>query len=137
MGFAKVPIKDRLNRSILEQHGLVCRRARDGDAVINIEQAHEHHSPTGMEFGYLGSGPADLALNVLAALIPIRTTHARAARSRATGTYRGVRDDCEPSSNEADRPPSSFQQPANPPLSNRVTTSTTHPLARARDATRV
>lgn len=25
-----------------------------------------HHSPTGFEFGYLGSGPADLALSILA-----------------------------------------------------------------------
>lgn len=32
---------------------------------VNIDQTVVHHSPTGFEFGYGGSGPADLALNIL------------------------------------------------------------------------
>lgn len=42
---------------------------RDGDddhAVVRTNVSHlvVHHSPSGFEFGYAGSGPADLALNV-------------------------------------------------------------------------
>jgi hypothetical protein len=37
----------------------------DGEARFNFPQRIRYHSPTGMEFGYAGSGPADTALNVL------------------------------------------------------------------------
>lgn len=47
---------------------IVCRRI-DGKAVFNIEQKIVMHSPTGMEWGYEGSGPADLALNIVALFI--------------------------------------------------------------------
>lgn len=33
--------------------------------VTNVPQLVTHHSPTGFEWGYGGSGPADLALNIL------------------------------------------------------------------------
>jgi len=46
-------------------HGLITGRQPDGQSAINIEQAIRHHSPNGLEYGYNGSGPADLALNVL------------------------------------------------------------------------
>jgi len=36
-----------------------------GGAKINIRRRIVYHSPTGFEFGYGGSGPADLALNIL------------------------------------------------------------------------
>lgn len=55
----------------LTEVGLVCRDLGNGVVACNIPQAHRHHSPTGFSIGYGGSGPADLALNVLAALIPI------------------------------------------------------------------
>lgn len=54
----------------LEDEGLICRRLESGELACNIAQRHVWHSPTGFECGYLGSGPADLALNVLAQLIP-------------------------------------------------------------------
>lgn len=41
-----------------------------GDAVTNVPWTVIHHSPTGFEWGYSGSGCADLALNVLNAFIP-------------------------------------------------------------------
>lgn len=41
----------------------------NGVAECSIPQRHKHHSPTGFEFGYGGSGPADLALNILALII--------------------------------------------------------------------
>jgi hypothetical protein len=41
----------------------LCRH--DGRPVVNLEQALVLHSPTGFEWGYGGSGPADLALNIL------------------------------------------------------------------------
>lgn len=34
-----------------------------GDCVTNVPHLVVHHSPDGYEFGYAGSGPADLALN--------------------------------------------------------------------------
>ena len=47
---------------------IVCRRGDDGTAVVEgIRQAWVWHSPTGFEWGYRGSGPADLALNILLA----------------------------------------------------------------------
>lgn len=44
---------------------IVCRRVA-GQTEFNIVQRFRHHSPSGMEWGYAGSGPADFALNVLA-----------------------------------------------------------------------
>jgi hypothetical protein len=53
-----------------------------GEAVIEIErrtgrrerlrQRIVRHSPTGLEFGYGGSGPADCAANVLALILPMK-----------------------------------------------------------------
>jgi hypothetical protein len=37
----------------------------DGGARFNFPQRIYYHSPSGMEYGYGGSGPADAALNVL------------------------------------------------------------------------
>jgi len=64
---------------------IVCTRRRfegpepfDGEiAEVSIPQAHKHHSPTGYEWGYLGSGPADLALNILALFLPLDRAPAR------------------------------------------------------------
>lgn len=41
-----------------------------GRVVTNVARTVVHHSPTGYEFGYGGSGPADLALNVLNLFVP-------------------------------------------------------------------
>lgn len=35
------------------------------DIETNVPHVWKYHSPTGFEFGYGGSGPADLALNIL------------------------------------------------------------------------
>lgn len=42
-----------------------------GGALVDIPQTFVYHSPTGFEWGYGGSGPADLALNVLALFVPL------------------------------------------------------------------
>jgi len=60
-----------LDAGALEEVGLVCERRSDGKLATNIPQRFKWHSPTGFECGYGGSGPADLALNVLAALVPL------------------------------------------------------------------
>lgn len=39
-------------------------------AHANIPQQLVYHSPDGFEWGYGGSGPADLALNILALFVP-------------------------------------------------------------------
>ena len=45
---------------------IVCKRTVDGQArVTGIRHEWVLLSPTGFEWGYLGSGPADLALNIL------------------------------------------------------------------------
>ena len=48
-----------------QEFGLVCRRTIDSGTSFNVPHKVKRHSPTGMEWGYCGSGPADLALNTL------------------------------------------------------------------------
>lgn len=45
-------------------------RNEKGEALASVPQAVIHHSPDGFEWGYHGSGPADLALNILHAFLP-------------------------------------------------------------------
>ena len=45
--------------------GLVCRRLADGRAAVNVPHIVKHHSHSGFEWGFPGSGPAELALNVM------------------------------------------------------------------------
>lgn len=57
-------------------------RDASGEAHVNVvdlrdsrqplEQRAVYHSPTGLEFGYRGSGPADTALNILLLVVPIK-----------------------------------------------------------------
>ncbi len=51
--------------------GVACWRALDGTAISSIPHLHVHYAPTGVDWGYGGSGPADLALNVLALFLPL------------------------------------------------------------------
>ena len=51
--------------------GVSCWRAPDGTAISSIPQRHMHYAPTGFDWGFGGSGPADLALNVLALFLPL------------------------------------------------------------------
>jgi len=44
---------------------VICKRVGEWEKHFNISQTHIKHSPTGMEWGYSGSGPADFALNIL------------------------------------------------------------------------
>lgn len=41
-----------------------------GDALADIPQHFVVHSPDGFEWGYGGSGPADLALNIVGLFVP-------------------------------------------------------------------
>jgi hypothetical protein len=50
---------------------VTCCRAPDGTARCSIPQRHVHYAPKGFEWGFGGSGPADLALNVLALFLPL------------------------------------------------------------------
>ncbi len=47
---------------------IICNRYL-GKTSVNIHQRIVYHSPTGFEWGYSGSGPADLALNILSCFI--------------------------------------------------------------------
>jgi hypothetical protein len=51
--------------------GVTCWRAPDGTARSSIQQRHVHYAPKGFDWGFGGSGPADLALNVLALFLPL------------------------------------------------------------------
>ena len=53
------------------QNDIRCSRSVDEEAHVDIPWRYWFHSPTGMEFGYAGSGPADLALNILALWLPL------------------------------------------------------------------
>lgn len=54
---------------------LVWQRSADGELETNVRWRVRHHSPTGFEIGYTGSGPADLALNAMAALFAVKDGH--------------------------------------------------------------
>lgn len=78
---------------------VILRRDGAGNALANIPHKLVYHSPTGFEFGYGGSGPADLALNILAQVLPLRQAwilHQEfkwrfiAAAPREGGTIRGT-----------------------------------------------
>lgn len=53
-----------------ERGDIVLWRANDGRAHANVPHRHVVHSPTGFEYGYAGSGPLELALNILAEFVP-------------------------------------------------------------------
>jgi hypothetical protein len=55
----------------LNQALVLQRDGNDDHSVVKTNVPHlvVHHSPTGFEFGYGGSGPADLALNVCQAYL--------------------------------------------------------------------
>lgn len=59
--------RDNMSRILVGiTEGIVLHRREDtGEAQTNIYHRVTHHSPDGFEWGYGGSGPADLALNVL------------------------------------------------------------------------
>jgi hypothetical protein len=48
----------------LVPNGIICRW-REGRSYTNVPHLVMHHSPSGFAWGYGGSGPADLALNIL------------------------------------------------------------------------
>lgn len=54
----------------LQEVGLVCRKLADGRLACNVPHIVKYHSPTGFACGYAGSGPSELALNVLHLLLP-------------------------------------------------------------------
>jgi hypothetical protein len=51
--------------------GVRCWRAPDGTANSSLPQRHVHYAPAGFDWGFGGSGPADLALNLLARFLPL------------------------------------------------------------------
>ncbi len=48
---------------------VICSIGPDGEPVTNVPQRIVRHSPTGFAWGYGGSGPAELALNILSMYI--------------------------------------------------------------------
>ena len=61
---------------------VVLWRTREGTAHASVPHV-VRHSPTGIEWGYLGSGPSDLALSVLAALADEQAARALYQRFKA------------------------------------------------------
>lgn len=49
-------------------------RNQNGYVVTNVEHKKIRHSPTGFEWGYSGSGPSELALNILLMFVDEKTT---------------------------------------------------------------
>ncbi len=52
---------------MMQLDDVICRREAGSAIVEGITQDWVWHSPAGFEWGYGGSGPADLALNILLA----------------------------------------------------------------------
>ena len=53
---------------------IICRRTANG-LETNVPHTWKLHSPAGFEIGYGGSGPADLALNILLLYVDRKTAH--------------------------------------------------------------
>ena len=49
--------------------GFFVKRHRDGKVSTSVPWRVVHHSPSGFAWGYSGSGPADLALNIIEATL--------------------------------------------------------------------
>lgn len=67
-------------RRVLSENG----HSQGASVVTNIPHLVAHHSPSGFEFGYGGSGPADLALNACQLYLTIV-----GYRGRTTQCFRG------------------------------------------------
>jgi hypothetical protein len=63
--------KNALTPEFKEGQPLIWMRLEDGELKTNVRWIVRHHSPTGFEVGYAGSGPADFALNAMAAIFPM------------------------------------------------------------------
>lgn len=50
---------------LIKDHGDIKAWRDNNGAQTNVPHLILHHSPTGFEWGYGGSGPADFALNIL------------------------------------------------------------------------
>lgn len=57
-------------RPLFKLPNIILRRDLTGHISTNVIRKYVVHSPTGFEWGYGGSGPADLAFNILAMFIP-------------------------------------------------------------------
>ncbi|MBU3917468.1 hypothetical protein KKA14_18190 [bacterium] len=55
----------------LKEFGLICERLDGFHPVTNIKHEIVCHSSDGFEWGHCGSGPSDLALNILHVLLPV------------------------------------------------------------------
>lgn len=73
--WAKVQAEDRgmnkgeqMKMDVFYDGGDIVLKRINGCATANVPHAIVYHSPTGFEWGYGGSGPADLALNILYAV---------------------------------------------------------------------
>lgn len=73
-----------------ERHDVEIRRLPDGTVTANVPRSVIHHSPSGWEIGYGGSGPADLALAILNAFLPPASPRAGEA-DELVRCYRGAR----------------------------------------------
>lgn len=70
-----VPVRPEYEALTGDPDDVVLWRTLEGEAHASIPHA-ARHSPTGIEWGYGGSGPADLALSVLLALTDEQTANA-------------------------------------------------------------
>ena len=70
-----VPVRPEYEALTGDPEDVVLWRTLEGEAHASIPHA-ARHSPTGIEWGYGGSGPADLALSVLLALADEQTANA-------------------------------------------------------------
>ena len=61
--------RDRINPIPNYSNDIELTRLSDGTAEANIPRRIIFHSPTGFEWGYGGSGPGDLALNILSMFV--------------------------------------------------------------------
>lgn len=55
----------------INEHGIIMRRGEDDTVITNVPHVAVHHSPDGYEFAFGGSGPSDLAMNIVAEIFRV------------------------------------------------------------------
>lgn len=80
-----------MNAKNLKKQDIRIARDTAGDVVTNVPCYVRYHSPTGFNYGYGGSGPADLALNLAEAMLRCMAWKGEKIQLRDANTGKNVR----------------------------------------------
>ena len=59
----------------ISKYGVILQRSQNGEVMTNLSHHIVYHSPDGFEWGYPGSGPTELALNLAERVVQLANLH--------------------------------------------------------------